>query len=312
MKKQIPDLPWPWIAAFASVVTIGSIVLWQLKNHLEERKNELASVLQEQQQMLRRRFTPSAENIEALGKKNKQLSEVQQSLQGYLSAGVEELKAIREINAINFKQHLSDKVKTLTEEAKKKGVRLPSNFYFGYSLYNSEVNPPDRATVLLQKQLLAIEAIVTALYDAGIEEIHAIRRSPDPAEPQPSASSRSGTVHPDFLTVAHSLSESGHYSNIPIEIEFSSRTDSLRKVLNSIYQSSYVFIPRYLEIKSSRTTVPRLSDFQQNLSEESNRSVPIIALGDETFRTSLRIDLIEWTSSPNHEHISIKSGLPAQ
>lgn len=307
MKKQALDLPWSWIAAFISVIILGSVALWQLKNYLVEKKSELASTLQQQQEMLRRRFTPSQKNLEALEQSIKKLSEIQQALQSYLNTGTDSLKPIREINAINFKQQLADKVKKLTEEAKNKNVRLPNNFYFGYSLYNSEVNPPDRATVLLQKQLLAIEAIVLALYEAGIEEIHAVRRAPDAAEPQPTTASRGGSTHPDFLATFVSLSASGHYSNIPIEIEFSSRTDSLRKALNSLYQSSYILIPRYLEIKSSRTTIPRLGDFQ-NPSEDADPSIPILALGDESIRTVLRIDLIEWTSSPTDDHISIKSG----
>jgi hypothetical protein len=312
--KTFPDLPWPWITAFALTLLLGGLGLWQMNSLVETEKAELSTALQQQQQMLRRRFTPNLENIELLEKKNKLLFDTQQSFQQQLTAGVDQLKVIREINAINFKLQLAEKVRSLTEEAKKRNIILPNNFYYGYSLYNSEINPPDRATVLLQKQLLAIEALSQALYESGVEAIHSIRRAPDPAEPIPTTGARGGSsTHPDYLPISVSLSTSGHYLNIPLEIEFSCRTDGLRKFLNSIHQAKFVFIPRYLEIKGSRTTIPRLSDFQnQNSSEEIDRSVPILAMGDESIRVTTRIDLVEWTSSPNDEHLSVKKDLQQQ
>ncbi|MCS7063849.1 MAG: Amuc_1100 family pilus-like protein [Methylacidiphilales bacterium] len=310
MKTKFPPLPWPWIAAYALILLLGTIALWQLQSILEQKKSELTQVLQQQQQLLRRRFTPVNLNVQAIQQTLQDYNSLQKNLQPFLHTGIETLKPIREINAINFKEKLAEKVKQLTQKAKENNIRLPQNFYFGYSLYNSEINPPDRATPLLQKQLLAIETLVLTLYQAGIEQIHAIRRAPDPAEPQ--SSSVRGASHPDYLPISSSLSTSGHYTNIPIEIEFSARTESLRKALNALHKSPYLLVPRALEIKSSRTSIPRLSDFQTQSAEQSDPTVPILALGDETVRVTLRSDLVEWSSTQGTEHISVKSNPPAQ
>ena len=230
-------------------------------------------------------------------------------IQGRLHSKESKLYTVVPQDPVAWKHDLDDEVRRLTNAAKIHGVKLPPNFYFSFSRYLNS-NPEDEQTVVLKKQLLAVEQISDILLNAPVKSINSIRRTYEEDPHTPDAPGGSGNV-PDRLSGYSYVAGSDIYTDYPFEVEFDANTETLRKVMDDLVQSPYVFVVRTLNVQNLKPTSPQLGDLDKIAGTGSTSVVnsspgevaattsvqgPQFLFGDASLRIKARIDLIEWNA----------------
>ena len=224
------------------------------------------------------------------------------------------LSSVTTQDTVAWKHDLDAEMLRLNSAAKLHGVGVPNNFYYGFSRYLSQA-PGEEKTAVLSKQLLAVEQMATIFIGAPVKSIHAVRRTYEEDASQsngtaPSSSARSSDAN--FLSGNAVDAPGGIYTAYPFEIEFEATTDSLRKVIDDLAQSPYVFVIRSLTIQNSQLSSPQVGDLEKlagtpapvgdsspgTVAATTSDKGPQFLFGDETLRIKARIDMIEWKASP--------------
>jgi len=219
------------------------------------------------------------------------------------------LGSINNEDPVAWKHDLDDEVHRLNTEAKNHLVSVPANFYFGFSQYRSQ-NPQDDQTGVLSKQLVAIDQITTALINAPIHGIMAIRRT---YEEDSNSSSAPGQGDQDRLA-GHSLTEIGNiYTAYPFEADFETTSEDLRTVMAALMNSPYVFVVRTVSIQNTVLNSPQVGDLEKmggsssttpSMNDTSPGEVaasaptkgPQFLFGNSFLKVKMRIDMIEWNA----------------
>ena len=209
-------------------------------------------------------------------------------------------------NTVDWKHKLDEKVAKLNAAAKVQGVQVPLNYYYGFSDYLSQA-PAEAKTGVLSKQLLAIEEMSNIMIGAPVNAIKGIHRTAEESSSMnPNISNLSGNFMP-----GHSAKVAGGiYTVYPFEIEFDATTDTLRKVVDDLMQSPYVFVIRGVALENSQPASPQLGDLDKiagaqqpttsvidspgAVAASKSTAGPQYLFGSEILHVRVRLDMIEW------------------
>jgi hypothetical protein len=171
------------------------------------------------------------------------------------------LLSISQEDPVAWKHDLDSMVSRLTATAQGQHVDLPPKFYFGFSRYLNQ-NPGDEQTVVLGKQLIAVELLSNILIGARVDKILSLKRTYE--EDASSRGDSSPSSDRDALAASSVEAAGGAYTAYPFEVDFDAKPEVLRQVVDQLVQSpSYIFVLRNLAIHNSQPKSPQVSDLAQ-------------------------------------------------
>lgn len=292
--------PLHWIALGGLVVIglLGGGGIFLLSGKLDAARTDISTKAGQLGKLTGDRYYPSQANIDALSKGNDALGQALDVLKQKLLAPGNKLAQVVEKNPVVFKQELAEQIRSLSDLAAKDGVRIDANAsYFGFSVYQNN-NPSDKGTRILGKQLLGIGEVATALFNAKISSLDAVRRTFD-ENPSAAGAAGGGTgASTESLRGKIVTPDNGLYTVYPFEFEFTGSEESLRAFLSNLSGSPYVLIPRLLYIGSKRPSPPRVDELStsvQSLGAGKKPPTFVVAMGNDDIHVRARIDLIDWT-----------------
>jgi hypothetical protein len=257
-------------------------------------------------------FLPTQKNVKVLqGNIDMIKSQLDPLIQNNLQAPGNTLGTIHNENTVDWKHKLDLEVAKLNAAAKVQGVQLPSdNYYYSFARYLSQA-PSEPKTGVLSKQLLAVETMTNIIIGAQVNALKAIRRT---AEEDDHAYVQQGAPGSGDLLTGHSIDIGGGiYTAYPFEIEFDATTDAIRKIINDLTQSPYVFVIRSVTVSNQTTGSPQLGDLDKIAGVQQSTSVtdspgvvaatksragPQYLFGNEILHVQIRVDFIEWKGLP--------------
>jgi uncharacterized membrane protein YgcG len=227
--------------------------------------------------------------------------------------------AKEDTDTVKWKQHLDEEVGKLNAAAKTHGVTVPANFYYGFSRYLN-ANPANDQIVVLSKQLLGVVAMADIFINSPVRQINTFRRTAEEEPNSGTSNAPASKANIDILP-GHSSSAAGDvYTAYPFEIEFESDTTSLRKVVNDLLKSPYIFVIRSVVVQNEKSNSPQVGDLDKmmgnggpDVADSSPGSVganksdlpPQWLFGKELLHVKLRVDMIEWN------HVAEGNATPA-
>ncbi|MCE0498874.1 MAG: Amuc_1100 family pilus-like protein [Methylacidiphilales bacterium] len=296
------------IIAFVIIALIGGGAAYYLDAYqLADAQNDVQAANDDFQQYSSKMvFLPTRENLKILqGNIDLIHTQLDPMVKDHLQAPGNKLADIVTKNTVDWKRDLDDNVAKLNAAAKAHNVQVPDSYYYSFSYFLSNA-PSEENTAVLSKQLLAIEEIVNILIGAPVDAITSIRRTSEGAGAKDSE-----------LLPGHSVEIAGGlYTAYPLEIEFDTTTNALRKVVNDLMQSPYVFIIRSISVQNNHPTSPQLGDLDKiagaqaqssasvtdspgAVAETKSTAGPQYLFGGETLHVRMRIDFIEWKGLPS-------------
>jgi hypothetical protein len=217
--------------------------------------------------------------------------------------------AKEDTDTVKWKQHLDEEVGKLNAAAKTHGVTVPDNFYYGFSRYLN-ANPANDQIVVLSKQLLGVVEMAGIFINAPVRQIATFRRTTEEEAGNATTTGPVTKTSPDILPGHSSSAPGGVYTAYPFEIEFESDTTSLRKVVNDLLKSPYIFVIRSVVVQNERTDSPQVTDLDKlagtngttDVTDSTPGSVatskadlpPQWLFGKELIHVKMRVDMIEW------------------
>lgn len=309
MKKLSPfDLG--MIIAFAVVTLIGGGVWYYLSGKLDAAKQDVETASTDfDKYSTKQVYLPNTSNVTTLQADIDVLkSQIDPLIKAKLQSPDNKILVVAKQDTVTWKHDLDDRVRKLNAEAKVHGVTVPNNFYYGFSRYLDQ-NPGEEKTTVLTKQLLGIEQIAGFLLAAPVKSINSVRRTYEEDEAAAGPGGSPAKSDKDILN-GHSLEVNGGvYTDYPFQIDFETTTDALRKVLDDLMNSPYVFVIRELTIENSASKSPQITDLDKMAGNTGTPSVldtpgevastkstkgPQFLFGGETLRVQMRVDMIEW------------------
>ena len=299
---KISPLQWVAIGGLVLIGLLGGGGIFYLSGQLGQAQDTIAAKASALGKLTGDRYYPSQANIDVLTKSNDALSQALDLLKQKLLAPGNKLGQVGEKNPVVFKQELAEQIRSLADLAAKNGVRVdPGASYFGFSVYQNN-NPSDKGTRILGKQLLGIGEVASALFNAKVSSLDAVRRTfdenPGAVPPPPTGGGGGGPGGAtESLRGKIVTPEGGLYSVYPLEVEFTGSEESLRNFLTNLSGSPYVLIPRLLYISSKRPSPPRIDELAasvQSLSSGKKAPTFVVAMGNDDLHVRARIDLVDW------------------
>jgi hypothetical protein len=312
--KKISGFDLAMIIAAGIVAVLGGGAWWYLSGQLAAAQADVSAAASDfDQYSIKAAYLPTASNKKVLQDNIDRMKGVLDPLvHGKLQSADNKIIAVTKQDPLAWKHDLDDRVGRLDSEAKVHGVAVPPKFYYGFSRY-IDTNPGDEKTIALTKQLWGIEQIADILIDAPVKGIQTIRRTYDEDDSSGNAFNSGGPKSDkDYLPGHSSNGDGGIYAVYPFEVEFEATTDGLRKVVDDLVKSPYVFVIRSVAIQNSKLTSPQISDldkmappppqsssvtdFSPGAVAASAKSTqgPQFLFGGETLHIKLKIDMIEW------------------
>ncbi|MFZ4778561.1 MAG: Amuc_1100 family pilus-like protein [Terrimicrobiaceae bacterium] len=194
-----------------------------------------------------------------------------------------------------FQDGLRTAVNDLRIKAEANGVKLPSNFYFGFDQYQSQV-PTELAAPFLNRQFLVIQSIIARLVDFKVASVDGVTRPPLPQE-----SPAAGTP-----TAAQKKSEPAEpvLLRFPFDISFSAEQGKVRVAFNSLLGGDQFLIVRSLEIQNSSPVAPAKrsaeaaaapNPFAPNAGTPGKEQKTMqVILGRELLKVTLRLEMLDF------------------
>jgi hypothetical protein len=300
------------IIAFVVVALLGGGAWWYLSGQLQDAQAQVTAAAGTFDQFSKKEvFLPTRGNVKTLQANiDLMTSQLDPIVKNTLQQPGNDLAAIQPIDTVTWKHNLDDEVRDLNSAAKLHGITVPKNFYYSFSRYLNQ-NPSEEATAVLTRQEKAVKAIATIMINAPVRAINSVKRTYE-EDPAGSASGNSGrSTDSDQLPGNVVEAPGGVYTCYPFEVQFDTGTEGLRKVIDGLMQSPYVFVVRALDVENSRMDSPKISDLDKMAgTSASTTSVvnsspgevaatqstvgPQFLFGDEFIHVRARIDLIEW------------------
>jgi hypothetical protein len=299
------------IIAFVVITLLGGGACYYLSGQLDAAKDDVTSAEGDFSKYSKQQvFLPTQANEKVL-QANLALIQAQLDplVHGKLQPDKNPLSVIVKMDPVSWKAELDQQVHTLNAAAKTHGIVVPPNFYYGFSRYLNPT-PGEDQTVVLTKQLRAIEEISNILINAPVKAIAGIRRTYDEdAAAATTSSANTGKADLDFLPGHAVEAPSDVYTAFPFEVNFDSTTIGLRKIFNDLTNSPYIFVVRTITIQNTRTDSPQLSDLDKmagpptgsvgdsapgEVAATRSAKGPQFLFGNEYLHVHLRLDLIEW------------------
>jgi len=309
--KKISRFDLGVIIAFVVIALLGGGGWYYLSGQLDDAKTAVATAKQDFDTYgVKSNLYVNKSNIDNL-QANIDLTKAQVNpiVETKLLPKENKLATIEKQDPVAWKHDLDEEVRDLSAAARLHGIKIPDSFYFGFSRYINQ-NPGDEQTLVLNKQRLAVDQITTILVNAPVRSIMAIRRTYE-EDPRNSGGGGGGNVESDRLPGFSLQSPGGSYTDYPFEIEFETTSENLRKVVDALIQSPYVFVLRTLTIQNRDANSPKVS----SLTDMAGAPTPSVVGSDpgavaavtstrgpqylfggsnSTLLVKARIDLIEW------------------
>jgi hypothetical protein len=310
--KKLSGFDLVMAVAFGVVAVLGGIVWYYLSSQLETAKETMGTTVSNFEKYSSKEvYLPTGSNEKALQANIELLKGALDPLtHSKLQSSDNKVFSVAKQDPVAWKHDLDDRVSHLNSAAKVHGVKVPANFYYGFSRYLN-TNPGDEQTTVLTKQLLGIEQVADVMIDASVKGIQSVRRTYDEDDVSGNGGGSGSKTDKDYLG-GHSVSaDGGTYEAYPFELEFEATTDSLRKVVNALIQSPYVFVIRTVTVQNSKLTSPLISDLDKMAGDQTQPSAadaspgavaaaakatrgPQFLFGGEILHIKLKIDMIEW------------------
>ena len=268
------------------IAVLGALsFLFSAKADWDEAAARFASASSELNRLQRLPPYPSAENL----RKMKGHADDYAAALGKLK---EELKVhgapAPPLKPNEFQSQLRLAVNTVTERARGHKVKLPDKFYLGFDEFAAAL-PEELAAPLLGQELVQIDWLMNALFEARVDAVTALRRVPEER-------GNAGAVKSSRAITAK-VTE----GNV-IELTFSSTPGAARKVINQIASATQHFcIIRQLQVRNEKVTGPPREVAAET--PVSNATVPgaspVSALnfivGTEKIATTAKIEIVRFT-----------------
>jgi hypothetical protein len=309
--KKLSGFDLAMIIAFSVVALLGGGAWWYLSGQLDAAKQSMGEAASNFEKYSSKEVYLPTDSNEKILQSNIDLMKgrLDPLVHDKLQSPDNKIFSVAKQDPVAWKHDLDDRVSRLNAAAKLHGVAVPPNFYYGFSRYLN-TNPGDEKTMGLTKQLLGIEQIADILINASVKGIQTVRRTYN--EDESSGNAGGAKSDKDYLA-GHSINaDGGIYVTYPFEVEFEATTDSLRKVVNDLVQSPYVFVIRNITIQNSRLTSPQIADLDKMAGDQSQQPAPDASspgaaadaakagrgpqflFGGETLHVKVRTDMIEW------------------
>jgi len=300
------------IIAAVVIALLGGGAWWYLSGALADAQAEVASAKSDfDKYSTKSDIIVSASNGQVL-QANIDLLKAQLDplVQSKLLPKENKLSSIQKEDPVAWKHDLDNEVQRLTAAAKTHAVTIPTNFYFGFSRYRNQ-SPGDEQTVVLSKQLVGIDQIMSILINAPVKEIQSLHRTyeEDPHSNYTGGGGSSESSDSDRLG-GYAVDFPGNiYTDFPFEVEFETTPENFRPVIDNLLQSPYIFIVRTLAIENTNPTSPATSTLDQlagtpdssvvnsppgEVGMAVNTKGPQKFFGYSTIKIKARIDMIEW------------------
>lgn len=239
---------------------------------------------------------PSTQNLSTL---KSQTEELKQALLRLSSKLAERQPPLPETTPNQFQDELRRQVTAVSDEAKKAGVELPSEFYLGFNEFRDTL-PTPAAAPHLARQLISLRAIADILIRAGVSRIDLWQRQPLPIERDPESAQWPAEPGPQDLMRSSTFL-----------LAFSGDQHRVRKAFNELLSAPQFFLIRSLEILNSSRQAPSksagmtppsppvassLTDLFGGPSQsppQREAELPII-LGKESVTIKMRVDFIDF------------------
>jgi hypothetical protein len=302
------------IIAFVIVALLGGGAWYYLSGQLVAAQGDAATAAGDFDQYTKKEvYLPTRSNVKTLQAGiDLMTAQLDPLIKSVLQSPENQLPSVQQTDTVQWKHQLDDEVKSLNNEAKISGIKVPANFYYGFSRYLN-TNPELTATAVLSRQLLGVQAIADILIKAPVHAIVRVKRSyeEDPALASGAVSFQS-RQDPDQLAAHSQEAPGGVYTAYPFEVEFDAKTESFRKVVDDLMQSHYVFVIRSVLVQNSKLDSPKLQTLDTMAGTPNNGDAPVVnsspgataaaqptvgvqyLFGDETLHIRMRIDLIDW------------------
>lgn len=294
------------IVAFVVVTGAGVGGYFYTNGLVDAAKTDLGAATGELQKLVKQRYLPSDANIKTLDNNIKELRSALQPIEEkVLKSPQSKLGQIAAKNPVTWKNSdLDQTVQRLQALAKSKRVTIPDDGYFGFSRYKSG-NPSEAATLVLGKQLYAIELLATQLFNSNaggsIIALKAVRRTFDEEGNAGGGGTEGGdAVRGSIITVPSKL-----YRVYPFEVEFIGNTVGLRNFVNSLNQAPVLFIIRSVQVTNSKLEAPKIADLGKGAPTDARAGSAKLGrdfvFGSEQLQVKMRVDMIEWLGTPAPE-----------
>lgn len=232
------------------VVAIGLLgfagfFLWTKMQSAEEVSGLLTAQTEELKQLAERKPHPGTDKVNNINAAKQEVTRVTNFLAEIKSRHFEIIEVSNQVGAARFKALLENTIGQLERNAKQVSVSLPPTFAFSFTEQRKKVDLNAKALPILLSQLKDVENICNVLFNARINQITSIRRSPtadDPAMGGDDYLSRKL----DTNTVANTLTSS-------YEANFVGFSADLAAVLEGLVKAKGCFIVKSVTTETFKT-----------------------------------------------------------
>jgi hypothetical protein len=305
------------IIAFVIVALLGGGAWYWLSGQLATAQSDASAAAGDFDQYTKKEvYLPTGANVKTLQADiDLMTAQLDPLVKNELQSPGNLLPAIQQTDTVEWKHRLDDEVKALNGEAKISGIKVPDNFYYGFSRYLN-TDPAQDATSVLSRQLLGVRTIADILIKAPVQAIVSVKRTYE-EDPQGDFNTPHYSANHDDSSelTGHSQEASGGvYTAYPFEVEFDAKTESFRKIVNDLMKSPYVFVIRSILVQNSQLDSPKdpatldamagpaATAPDPSLINSSPGAVaaaqPTVGVqylfGNETLHIRMRVDLIDW------------------
>lgn len=271
--KKVPSDIKKFLVVCGLVALIGGGEFYWAHQKLTNERIELYSMTQKIE--LLQRQGAQDDNLAQLERNEINTARILQRLEPILTTSSEPLNVVQNLNADGWKKLLSEKA---SELAKKSTDIFPKDFCYGFS--NFKENMPESGDVFhLGIQLLAAEELCKILTESRLANLKAIRRA---------AAEKNVSDKSDF--VDEKIENKEFYFSYPFEMEFSCKPEGLRRFLNGILASKFLFIPQSIEVLNEHD--PRQT-FKNILKDKKEKTFFVVS-GEEDILVKMRVNLLLW------------------
>lgn len=309
MKSKLTSFEYTIIVGFVLIALAGGAGLYWISGELDASNERLKEKTENLKKLVLRRYLPGPKNAEILKSNIQIMDETLVALQPKLTNRDTKLAKVKSQDMVTIKKEFENLRTDLVAFARKKAITVPPNYNFAFSKYLEHKRSPDEKwTLMLGKQLVAIEYLVNTLFESSISKLEAVHRTLD--EDGPDSGAKKDLWSGDGIPKASIVEDPQQlFTEYPFELVFVATPGSFRAFVNKLVSSDYVWIIRSCQVNSLRMHSPNLDELNKSAPtaeaaatgdetvarpKRVAKEVPHFVLGDETVRVSMRLVLVEW------------------
>lgn len=281
------------LAGFLAFVLIGVLVLGGLLFAAYGAFSRTSAAYGDQARELNRLQSlkpfPSSEN---LAKEAEQKEAFAGKILALQKALIEKGEPLVPLTPEQFQNKLREAVSRVTARAAEQKVKLPDDFYLGFSDYRDAL-PIGEAASALGRQLEAIENIVMVFLDNRVDSIGVISRQPVPEESGSQEGEKSG--------------EQEVVKRNPLTISMTGNRSALHNLINTEVSGPTFYILRLMFAQNEELKGPS-REISEPGAEASGAQAPgegkeriELLVGDEKVSATFEIEIVEFAGAESEE-----------